>query len=96
MFTVDSNSPRPHCTKCGAYLDKTPDNAFGWCGACQAWAQMAGIQPSPQPTVPYPYPLPPATPWPPGTLVVTCGGRLTPNRLWSDALGVYSSTATRN
>ena len=97
MFNVDSNSPRPHCAKCGAYLDKAPDNAFGWCGACQAWAQMGGLQPqpSPQPAVPYPYPLSPPMPWPPGTLVVTCGGRMSPNPSWLDALGMYGSTPMR-
>lgn len=44
---VSGSTDRPHCTKCGAYLDRDPDNAYGWCGACQAWAQMGGMRPVP-------------------------------------------------
>lgn len=42
-----TTTTRPHCTKCGAFLDRAPDNAYGWCGPCQAWAQMGGLRPAP-------------------------------------------------
>lgn len=59
---------RPHCTRCGRYLDKQPDNAFGWCGTCEAMAAMGWPQPEPQPepqpAVPAPAPWPVAVPSP--------------------------------
>ena len=64
MASFESNSPRPHCTKCGAYLDGMPDNAFGWCGACQAWAQMGGLRPAPAQPAPPAEPVTPAWPGP--------------------------------
>ena len=65
-MTVGSSSClRPHCTRCGKYLDKQPDNAFGWCGVCETWAQMGW--PQPQPVV-WPQTLPVSVPiqdpWP--------------------------------
>ena len=61
-----ANAPRPHCKKCGRYLDKEPDNAFGWCEACEYWAHLPGVpqSPSPLPVVP-PQPWQPLQPvWP--------------------------------
>lgn len=63
-----SSSTRPHCTRCGQFLDKVPDNGFGWCATCQTWAQM-GVVAQPVPTVA-------PNPWwtvPPGWLVPTVG-----------------------
>ncbi len=70
---------RPHCTKCGAYLGRAPDNAFGWCGACQAWAQMGGLRPTPAAPL-APVPADPVVPtwtppwWPPYSWRHTCTG----------------------
>ena len=89
MFTVDSDSPKPHCAKCGAYLDKAPDNAFGWCGACQTWAQMGGLQPAPRPL-----PALPVGPWLPQRLEVTCAGRMSPNPSWSATQMFHGSLPT--
>lgn len=78
---MDTTTTRPHCTKCGAYLDRAPDNAFGWCGACQAWAQMGGMRPTPAlPTVPAePAWGPLAPPWSsPYSWRYTCTGPDTP------------------
>lgn len=59
--TTPTTNTRPHCTKCGAYLDKAPDNAYGWCNTCQAWAQMGSPAGAPLPSIPEP--LPWAPPW---------------------------------
>lgn len=78
-------SARPHCTKCGAYLDKAPDNAYGWCGPCQAWAQMGGLRPEPaQPTIPAEPAWGPLAPpwWSPNSWRYTCTGADTP-RAWT-------------
>lgn len=64
-MALDQQS-RPHCTRCGRYLDKQPSNAYGWCETCQMYAQMNWPQPQPNPwPVVVPIPLPWSQPWTP-------------------------------
>lgn len=81
---------RPHCTRCGKYLDRQPDNAFGWCGACEAWAQMGGW-PQPQPVAPpfsFPVPVQPILVPPPLNPVV-----MQPQVIWSGPVFTCSQGA---
>jgi hypothetical protein len=97
---MDTTTTRPHCTKCGAYLDRAPDNAFGWCGACQAWAQMGGMRRAPaQPMIPDAPTVPPEPAWwSPYSWRYTCTGPDTPGAwtyTWPLQVPGFSGTITQ-